>query len=218
MSNNQEIEGVKQDFDHPVIYVVDDDDAMRQSLAALVGSMGYQVNAYSSADTFLSEFDNNTFGCVILDVRMPGMSGVELLEWLRERGVSIPVVVITAFGDVPTAVRAMHAGAADFLEKPFRDQELLDLIHRCLKDHRKVLVNQLKTEQVQERMALLTPREQEVMSMVVKGQANRQVAEVLGLSTRTVEIHRARVMEKMQASSLAELVRMVLHVEEGEGH
>lgn len=196
----------------PIIFVVDDDEAVRLSTEMLIKSMGLRVESFHSAAEFLEDFDPQQPGCVILDIRMPGMSGLELQQHLNEMKASIPIVFVTGHGDVPMAVQAMKAGAVDFIQKPFRDQELIDRVHAALdEDHEKreesAVVGEINT-----RIKALTSREFEVMGLVVEGKPNKEVAFDLGLSPRTVEIHRARVMHKMRAGSLADLVRMALRV------
>jgi two-component system response regulator FixJ len=194
----------------PIIFVVDDDEAVRLSTEMLIRSMGLRVESFEAAAEFLEDFDPQQPGCLILDIRMPGMSGLELQEHLNEIGATIPVVFVTGHGDVPMAVNAMKAGAVDFIQKPFRDQELIDRVHAALdRDSESRLESKVK-EQIQERVDLLTSREFEVMELVVEGQANKEIAFDLGLSPRTVEIHRARVMSKMAAESLPDLVRKYL--------
>jgi FixJ family two-component response regulator len=194
----------------PVVYVVDDDDAVRSALKMLVKSVGLAVEGYGSAPDFLAHFDTHRCSCLVLDVRMPGMSGLELQQELNQRGVIIPVIFITGHGDIPMAVEAMQHGAFDFLQKPFRDQDLIDRIQRALA---RDATNRLQLQQgdrIREHLAALTPREQEVLGLLVSGKQNKVMAAQLGVSQRTVEIHRARVMEKMEANSVAQLVRMVI--------
>ncbi len=194
----------------PIIFVVDDDEAVRLSTEMLVRSMGLRAESFDSASEFLEDFDPQQPGCIILDIRMPGMSGLELQEHLNELGASIPVIFVTGHGDVPMAVKAMKAGAVDFLQKPFRDQELIDRVHAAL-DHDSLEREMSEARaRVQDRIETLTTREVEVMDQVVEGMANKEIAFELGLSPRTVEIHRARVMSKMRAGSLPDLVRQVL--------
>ncbi|MCB1725240.1 MAG: response regulator transcription factor [Gammaproteobacteria bacterium] len=196
----------------PVVFVVDDDQAMRNSLKWLIESVGVHVESFSSADEFLSQYQPSRSGCLVLDVRMPGMSGLDLQEHLAKRNIQIPVVVITGHGDVPMAVRAMKSGAVDFIEKPFNDEVLLDAIRRAIAHGEQQRSHHSEHLQIQQRLQNLTPREYEVMEMVTEGRSNKEIANTLGVSAKTVEAHRARVMEKMQAGSLAELVRMVLAV------
>lgn len=190
--------------------MVDDDEAVRDSLSMLMRSVGLAVETYASAMEFLDRFDADRPGCLVLDVRMPGMSGIELQEQLVARQATLPIIFITGHGDVPMAVRALRAGAVDFIQKPFSDQALLDRIHQALARHVRDREEASRKRTIRERIARLTPRENEVMRMVADGKANKVIALDLGVSERTVEIHRARVMEKMQASSLPDLVRMVV--------
>jgi two-component system response regulator FixJ len=199
----------------PVVYIVDDDEAVRGSLRLLLKSVGLTPNALGSAREFLSKYDPAQPGCLVLDVRMPEMSGLELQEQLNLQGAIIPVIFITGHGDVPMAVEAMQAGAFDFLQKPFRDQDLIDRIQRALEKDRANRAALTERTVIRERLESLTPREREVLTMVTAGKANKVMASDLGVSQRTVEIHRARVMEKMGASSLAQLVRMVLDLNVG---
>jgi FixJ family two-component response regulator len=196
------------------VFVVDDDEAVRASLKLLLKTLGLTVQTYASAPEFLAAFDARRGGCLVLDIRMPGMSGLELQEELNARGAMLPIIFITGHGDVPMAVEAMQRGAMDFLQKPFRDQDLLDRITEAMaKDRagRELLGNR---ERIRARVTSLTPREREVMSLVTQGKANKIIAADLELSQRTVEIHRAHVMEKMGANSLAHLVRMALEIDE----
>ena len=200
-----------------IVYIVDDDEAVRNSLRLLVKSVGLTATALASAQEFLASYDPLQPGCLVLDVRMPGMSGLELQQRLNLRGAVIPVIFITGHGDVPMAVEAMQQGAFDFLQKPFRDQDLIDRIQRALEKDRANRAALDERSRIRERHAMLTPREREVLALVTSGKANKIMAADLGLSQRTVEVHRARVMEKMGASSLAHLVRMVLDLEESDG-
>ena len=192
------------------VSVVDDDLAVRDSLALLMHSVGLQVETFASARDFFDAYRPDRRGCLITDIRMPGMSGLELQEQLSAQGYHIPVIVLTGFGDVPAAVRALKGGAVDFVEKPFNPQALLDLVQQAIVRDAEIREQATHEARLAERMALLTPREQEVMELVVAGKANKVVAIDLSISERTVELHRARIMKKMQARSLAELMRMVL--------
>jgi len=194
----------------PTIFVVDDDQAMRNSLKWLIESIGMKVRTYSSADEFLNSFYPGRAGCLLLDVRMPGMSGLDLQAHLEREECRLPVIIITGHGDVEMAVKAMKAGAVDFIEKPFHDEDLLSSIRKALDFDEKRRSLQSQRAQIAARLAELTPREHEVMDMVTEGHANKEIAAALGVSAKTVEAHRARVMDKMRASSLAELVRMAL--------
>jgi two-component system, LuxR family, response regulator FixJ len=198
----------------PSVFIVDDDEAVRSSLRLLIKSVGLIPTALGSAREFLEKYDPTQPGCLVLDVRMPEMSGLELQEHLNRQGAVIPVIFITGHGDVPMAVEAMQAGAFDFLQKPFRDQDLIDRIQRALEKDRanRAVLNERSL--IRERLESLTPREREVLEMVSSGKPNKIMAADLGVSQRTVEIHRARVMEKMGASSLAQLVRMVMDLGE----
>ena len=196
----------------PIVFVVDDEPAIRDSLALLLRSVGLPTRTFESAQSFLDAFRPVPNSCLLADVRMPGMSGLELQETLRARGLKVPVIVLTGHGDIAMAVRAMKAGAADFIEKPYNDQVLIDAVHRALAASQGAPVSPPAADRaaVEARIATLSPREREVMQLVVEGKPNKVIATRLGLSTRTVEVHRAKVMEKMQAASLAELVRLAL--------
>jgi RNA polymerase sigma factor (sigma-70 family) len=196
----------------PLVYVVDDDAAARTSLRLLLKSLGLGATAYESAAAFLDAYDEDQPGCLLLDVRMPGMSGKDLQHRLNRRGAIVPVIFVTGHGDVAMAVEAMQHGAFDFLQKPFRDQELLDRVQRALARDRANRAQLRGHEEIRQRLDSVTPRERDVLELVVAGIANKEIAHRLGISQRTVEIHRARVMEKMNASSLAHLVRMTLAV------
>ena len=190
------------------VYVVDDDPSVRKSLVRLITSVGLGVQAFPSAQDFLDSQLSEGPSCLILDVRMPGLSGLDLQKELKNRKRFIPVIFITGHGDVPMSVRAMKAGAADFLEKPFNDQELVDAIHKALTQDQQAKLKQRKFSEFKERAASLTPRENEVFGLVVRGLLNKQIAYELVMSEKTVKVHRARVMKKMSADSLAHLVRM----------
>jgi two-component system response regulator FixJ len=198
----------------PTVFIVDDDAPVRDGLKLLLRSVGHRVETYGSAQEFLDAYADDRPGCLVLDVRMPGMSGLDLQERLNERRAILPIIFITGHGDVPMAVEALQAGALDFLQKPFRDQELLDRIASALDKDAANRRELLELKQVAARFAELTPRERSVMNLVVQGKSNKVIAGDLDISQRTVEIHRARVMEKTQAGSLAHLVRMVLRLQE----
>lgn len=194
----------------PTVYIVDDDDGMRRALTVLMTTVGYNAVAFERPTEFLQKLDPNQHGCLVLDVRMPEMSGLEVQQQLNRNGSMLPVILITGHGDIPMAVQAMKDGAFDFLQKPFRDQDLLDRINGALKqdaENREIVE---RHADLKRRVESLTPREREVMALVVDGRANKVIAIDLGLSERTVEIHRANVMEKMQARSVAHLVKMHL--------
>jgi RNA polymerase sigma factor (sigma-70 family) len=192
------------------IFIVDDDPAIRQSLEKLVKSIGLPVATYRSAAEFLEEYRSEWPGCLVLDVRMPGMSGLELQHTMRERGLEIPTIIITGHGDVPVAVRALKDGASEFLEKPFSSQMLLEYIRDALKRDGNSRMLREKHREVVARMATLTDRERRVMELVVAGKVNKEIAAELNLSKKTVEVHRAHVMKKLQVETLAELVERVV--------
>ena len=196
------------------VFVVDDDEGARNSLRFLLKSVGLPAVTFSTAQAFLAAYEAHQPGCLVLDVRMPGMSGLELQQELNRRGAVVPVVFVTGHGDVPMAVEAIQQGAFDFVQKPYREQELLDRIQRALvkdQENRKALEER---DRIRARLASLTPREREVMQLMILGKPNKVMAADLGLSQRTVEIHRAHVMEKSGATSVAQLVRMVLDSEQ----
>lgn len=192
------------------VFVVDDDDAVRESLAFLIKSIGLKVENFASAQDFLKGYNPARSGCLVLDIRMPGMSGLELQDKLNQMDSMLPIIFITGHGDVPMAVKAIKAGAADFVQKPFRDQELIDRIREVLEEDASARVEKLQKVEILKRIDSLTEREREVMEQVVDGKANKVVAIDLNVSQRTVEIHRANVMDKMKARSLAQLVRLVM--------
>ena len=194
----------------PVISIVDDDAAARSSLRLLLKSLGLPATAYDSAAAFLAAYDPAQPGCLLLDIRMPGMSGLELQQLLNQRGSVAPIVFLTGHGDVPMAVEAMQQGAFDFLQKPFRDQDLLDRVQRALAQDRSAREELRGHDSIRQRLDSLTAREHDVLDLVKGGVPNKVIAHRLGISQRTVEIHRARVMEKMSAGSLAALVQMTL--------
>lgn len=193
----------------PIVYLVDDDDAVRDSLGMLFRSIGLKHEAYASALEFLEHYDDTRNSCLVADIRMPGLSGLELQQRLNEQRAEIPIIFITGHGDVPMAVTAMKSGAADFIQKPFRDQDLIDRLHKALAQDGDRRRGRAAEDEIRGRIALLTPREHEVMQRVVRGQANKVIAMDLGVSQRTVELHRARVMRKLRMRSVAELVHAV---------
>lgn len=199
--------------DSPVVFIVDDDEAVRNSLRLLLKSVGLDASALPSAREFLDTYRPEQPGCLVLDVRMPGMSGLEVQELLNLEGAVIPVLFITGHGDIPMAVEAMRAGAFDFLQKPFREQQLLDCIRRALAKDRASRAEINESTAIRARLESLTPREREILTLVTSGKSNKIMARELGVSQRTVEIHRSRVMEKMGAASLAQLVRMVMDLD-----
>jgi FixJ family two-component response regulator len=190
------------------VYIVDDDDAVRDSLRWLVESVGLKVETFASANEFLDVCDSSFSGCLVSDVRMQGMSGLELQEQLNLKDIKLPIIFITGFGDIQMAVHAMQAGAVDFITKPFNDQELLDRIQHAIEKGEQAWEQQVHSNLIKSRYDLLTPREKEVMAKVVKGKLNKVIAADLNVSNKTVEAHRAKVMEKMQAANLAQLIRM----------
>lgn len=197
----------------PLIHVVDDDASVRDSLTLLLESAGFRVRAYESALRFLAAASPGGVGCVLTDVQMPELNGLELQRQMVAQGVGLPVIVMTGHGDVPIAVQALKAGATDFLEKPFDDEQLLSAIKGAIAVSQRASDDATAVAEISARLATLTPREREVLDRLVAGQPNKTIAYDLGSSPRTVEVHRARVMEKMQARSLAELVRMTIAAE-----
>jgi len=192
----------------PTVFIVDDDAAIRFAMQALMDSVNLNHEIFASADEFLEKVGDQRPGCLVLDIRMPGLGGLELQEELIKRQSTLPIIFITGHGDVPMAVEAMQKGAVDFIQKPFRDQELLDRIREALATDEERRESQKHHAEVSSRLERLTNREREVFDLVVTGKPNKVIAYELGVSQRTVEIHRARVMEKMQARSLADLVKM----------
>jgi FixJ family two-component response regulator len=192
----------------PIVFIVDDDPSIRSLLCKLIKSVGLQVEAFASSGEFLSQPPPAGPACLVLDVRMPGLSGLDLQERLVQLGLDIPIIFITGFGNVPQSVRAMKAGAVDFLQKPFENQTLLDAVNRALESDRTARLRHEEIHEIEARLATLTPREHEVFFLVATGLANKQVADELGLSEKTVKIHRSHVMQKMEARTFADLVRM----------
>lgn len=193
-----------------VIHVVDDDEALRDSMSWMLEGNGYQVICYESAEAFLATYETDMLGCIVLDVRMPGMSGLEMFEELGRLRCTLPVVFITGHGDVPMAVSALKKGAVDFIEKPFSEHDMLRLIEHCLALERKQRDRRQHEADTARRLEHLTQREREVLELIIAGRLNKQIADTLGISIKTVEVHRSRVMEKMGAGSLAELVHDVI--------
>ena len=196
----------------PSVYIVDDDPAIRKAMEFLMRSVGLEHAIFHSGDAFLAQYTSDMAGCLVLDIRMPGLGGLELQQKLVDIGSTLPIIFITGHGDVPMAVEAMQKGAVDFIQKPFRDQDLLDRIGEAMAADRDRRSERQKQHDVAERVAQLTHREKEVLDLVVTGKPNKVIAYELGVSQRTVEIHRARVMEKMEARSLADLVRMFMMI------
>jgi FixJ family two-component response regulator len=196
-----------------LVHVVDDDEAVRSSLKLLLKSAGLSTRAYASAAEFLAAYEDDKPGCLVLDIHMPGMNGLELQDELNRRGAMIPVIFITGHGDVPMAVEAMQRGAMDFLQKPFRDQDLIDRVRKALALDRGNRAQLEARHTICSRLAILSPREMQVLRLLTLGKSNKQMAGDLGVSQRTVEIHRAHLMRKMEATSVAQLVRMSLAAE-----
>lgn len=193
----------------PVVFVVDDDRSVRSSLKLLISSVGLEVESFDSADTFLKRKPPDAPSCLVVDVRLPGLSGLDFQCELAARNIRIPIVFITGHGDIPMTVRAMKAGAVEFLTKPFRDQDLLDAVRIALERDRSRREQERQLTDLRQRFNSLTPREQEVISLVVSGMLNKQIADQLGTAENTVKVQRSRAMEKMEAQSLADLVRMM---------
>jgi RNA polymerase sigma factor (sigma-70 family) len=192
-----------------IVFVVDDDPSVRSAIERLIGTVGLQVQLFGSAQEFLASKLPNVPSCLVLDIRLPGISGLGLQRQLVEANVQIPIIFITSHGDVPMTVRAMKAGAVEFLTKPFHDQDLLDAIHLALEKDRRRRQQEAELTALRERFESLSPREREVVAMVVSGMLNKQIAAQIGTAENTVKIHRSRAMEKMQANSLADLVKMI---------
>lgn len=202
--------------DKPMVHIVDDDEPVRDSISMLLDTVDIPHQQYADAQSFLDAFDPQAQGCLILDIRMPGMSGLELQEHLQKMSAAIPIVFITGHGDIPMAVEAMRRGAVDFIRKPFRDQELLDRINEALAAGAASHAHHLELASARRKVDELTPREHEVFERVAAGQANKVIAIDLGISERTVEIHRSQVMHKTQSRSLADLVRLKLSLEQAQ--
>lgn len=195
-----------------VVFVVDDDAMVRDSLEQLIKSVGLNAVTYSSTQAFLAAEPTDQPGCLVLDIRMPGMSGLDLQDVLVERGNPLPIIFITGHGTVPMSVRAMKAGAMDFLQKPFEDQALIDLIFPAIELNRQARQEQIETRKIEERIESLTVRERDVLALVAVGKLNKQIAGDLGISENTVKTHRARIMRKMKAESVADLVRATVSI------
>ena len=197
----------------PTVFIIDDDEAVRRFLSGLIASVGLHVETYASAQEFLDADEPSQPGCILLDIRMPGMSGLELQKELASRNIRIPIIILTGHGNVQVAVHALKAGAVDFIEKPFNNELLLDRIQMAVAESVDADTTRVKQDEIAHRMELLTPREHQVLDIVAAGETNKAIARRLEISEKTVEIHRARVMEKMQAKSLADLVKMVAMLE-----
>jgi FixJ family two-component response regulator len=192
----------------PIVFVVDDDPSIRTAVARLLGSVGLRAEGYPSAEAVLDRLTSSDAGCVVLDIRMPGPSGLDLQASLAAKGVRLPILFLTGHADVPITVRAMKAGAREVLTKPFRDQDLLDAVGQALEEDRLARSRRSEVQQLSSRFARLTPRERQVMQLVVAGLPNKRIAAELGAAEKTIKVHRAAVMTKMQAESLADLVHM----------
>lgn len=201
-------EPAPRDEPTPTVFVVDDDPGVRKSFRWLMESVGLKVRTYGSASEFLAEYDPRLPGCLILDLRMPGMSGWELQERLQQQGVTLPIIVLTAYGDVPQAVRAIKAGAVHFFEKPVDDHVLLEHVRQALAQAQQRRWAAQMSAELRERYARLTPREAEVLAKVIEGHSSKQIAYLLGVSHKTIEAHRAKIMRKMQAESLPQLITL----------
>ena len=197
----------------PTVFVIDDDEAVRHFLRGLIASVDLRVQAYASAQEFLDAYQRNSPGCLVLDIRMPGMSGLELQQELNAQGIDLPVIVLTGHGNVQVVVHAMKAGAVDFIEKPFNNELLLDRVQKAVAKSVDTYEDRVRRDEILNRQKRLTPRERQVLDLVVAGESNKHIARRLHISDKTVEIHRANVMEKMQAKSLADLVKMVSSLE-----
>jgi len=198
------------DFENPIIYIVDDYEEIRETLKLLFESVDLGVQAFGSAAEFLDAYPMGQSGCLIADVRMPEMSGLELQEEMVKRSIDLPVIIITGYGDVDMAVNAMKAGAADFLEKPYKEQELLDRVHKAISQNAEKRQENGKEQKAREGFAQLTPRERQVLEYIVDGEPNKRIAYHLRLSEKTIEFHRSNIMKKLQAKSLADLVRKTM--------
>jgi FixJ family two-component response regulator len=194
--------------EHPAVFIVDDDVSIREALKNLFRSVGLKVETFATAQEFLSSRRGDAPGCLVLDVRLPGLSGLDLQRTLAEAEIEIPIVFVTAHGDIPMSVRAMKLGAVEFLTKPFRDQDLLDAVHQAIQHDCEIRAQRAETAELRSRHESLSFREKEVMDLVVRGLLNKQIAAELGASEATVKLHRGRAMQKMRADSLADLIRM----------
>ena len=194
----------------PTVFVVDDDQSNRDLLQCLMESVDLAIETFVSAREFLDAFQPGRCGCLLLDVRMPGMSGIELQKELADRRIDLPVIIVTGHSNVQMAVSAMKKGAFDFIEKPFNNQQLLDLVQKAMKEDVSLAGERSRKAEIDKRLSLLTPRERQVLDQITAGKPNKQIAHELGIGQRTVEVHRARVMKKIQAKSLADLMKMVI--------
>ena len=195
------------------IHIIDDDPSMLKYLSDLVNTLDYKSQTYDSGNDFLDNYTNDGLGCLILDLRLPGISGLDLQQQLPKHGIDLPVIMISGFGDISTAVKAMKSGVLDFLEKPFKGKELLALIHNAVNQHKEIREKSNTQNKTQTCIDSLTKREKQVMELVVVGMLNKDIAKELEISIKTVEVHRANVMDKMSANSITDLVRMSLDIE-----
>ncbi len=200
--------------DEHTVHIVDDDPSVCDSLTLLMESVGLNSRVFNSADEFLETY-GNTSGCLLLDVRMPGMDGMELQQELKKRQIRLPVILLTAYADVPLAVRAMRTGAVDFIEKPFDPESLLTSIRHCLDNYASLTLPSISLDEAQQRLSALSKREHQVLALLVEGKLSKVIADELGISPRTVEGHRARIMSKLQARSLPEVIRIALAGQRG---
>lgn len=199
----------------PIVYVIDGDAPFLESLRLLLESVELEVETHTSTDTFLNTYNPDRPGCLLLDIRLPGMSGLDLQDYLKSNGMTLPIIMITAYGDVSVAVRALKAGAFDFIEKPYNNQDILDAVRNALNLDIDLRKRHSISCDIKQRVDSLTPRELEIMELVVNGKPTRQIASDLQISPKTVESHRARIMRKMQAGSIAQLVRDAINIDEG---
>jgi RNA polymerase sigma factor (sigma-70 family) len=206
------LEGFMKKKPTPTVFVVDDNPSIRDTLEELFQSVGMHVDSHESAASFLESFNSSSGGCLVLDVRLQGMDGLQLQQKLKRREIDIPIIFISGYADVPLAVQAIKNGAFDFLEKPFREQHLLDTVNRAIEKDEELRIRRLNREAVMGRMAKLTEREREVMELVLEGKTSKVIAAQLGRSQNTIDQHRAKILEKMKADNVASLVRMVLEV------
>lgn len=197
----------------PIVYIVDDDESIRDSLVRLLETEGLTAKAFSCATDFLSVCDAETRGCILLDIQLPKMSGIELQRWLIDHGVDIPIIFLTGHGDIPLSSQAFRTGALDFLEKPFDIGKLLDRIHEALARDSEQWHNRYRRKQLKESFSRMTPREKEVLKWVAAGYSSKEIAKAMGISNRTIEVHRAHIMEKMKAESLADLISVAMELD-----
>jgi FixJ family two-component response regulator len=200
-------------FDNALVHIVDDDESVRKSLRWLIESIGLSVVCYGSADDFTKNYQGADAECLVLDVRMPGISGLDLQEKLTQKQITLPVILVTGHADVPMAIRAMKNGAFDFIEKPYNDQHLLDRVQEAIRYDESYKTKSTNQEEIKDRLSSLTKREKQVLDRVVEGYSNKEIAHELTLSVKTVETHRSNLMSKMQADSLPKLIRLIVQVE-----